>query len=390
MRIGYFIEKFPYLSSNPPNYRYSGGGVVALNLAIAMAHRGKNVSVFTTSADSKYLVEEYGNITIYRYSSKFQVFDRKISVNMIFKPLMLDLDIVHIHVTSSPIDVSSGLLYAKTKNKPLIITYHGDVYATTFSRLDYRLAVYFYNRLVDKLLMQANVIISPSKYYVEESKLQKYRDKVVVIPNGITIEKFDIPYSKEACRRKLGLPLDKKIILFVGILYPHKGPDVLLRAMPKILKEVPNAMLIFVGRGVLREKLEKVCKQLDIEEHVKFAGFVEESLKPFYYKSADVFCLPSVVGTEVFPVVLLEASAAGLPMVVSNLNTFKCIIEDGYNGLFTKRGDEKSLADAIIYLLENEEVRKEMGRNAREKVENYSWERIAEMTEKVYEQVISY
>ena len=111
-------------------------------------------------------------------------------------------------------------------------------------------------------------------------------------------------------------------------------------------------------------------------------------MKPFYYRAADVFVLPSVMKSEVFPIVLLEASASGLPMVVSDLDTLKCIIEDGYNGIVTKRGDENNLAGAIIYLLENEGVREKMGKNAREKVKDYSWGRIAEMTEKVYEGLI--
>ena len=107
-----------------------------------------------------------------------------------------------------------------------------------------------------------------------------------------------------------------------------------------------------------------------------------------YYRAADVFVLPSTISTEVFPIVLLEASASGLPMVVSDLDTFKCIVDDEYNGLFTKRKDEGNLADAIMYLLENQNVRERMGKNARKKVEDYSWEKVAEMTEKVYNEVI--
>jgi glycosyltransferase involved in cell wall biosynthesis len=137
----------------------------------------------------------------------------------------------------------------------------------------------------------------------------------------------------------------------------------------------------------MRVELEMLSRRLGVERNVKFAGFVEENLKPFYYRAADVFVLPSVMKTEVFPLVFLEASASGLPIVVSDLDTFKCIIEDGYNGIVTKRGDENNLADAIIYLLENEEVREKMGENAKKKVDDYSWERIAEETEKVYEEV---
>ena len=91
---------------------------------------------------------------------------------------------------------------------------------------------------------------------------------------------------------------------------------------------------------------------------------------------------------EVFPIVFLEASAAGLPMVVSDLDTFKCIIEDGYNGIVTKRGAENNLADALIYLLGNVDVREKMGMNARKKVEDYSWEKIAEETEHLYRRLI--
>lgn len=393
MKIGYFITHFPYQSrlddnKYPKQYKHGGSEVAAYHLAINMAHRENDVSVFTTSVDSKDFIEKYKNITVYRYGTKFQVLNRSISFSMLFKPLKHGLDIVHLHTSASPIDLSSALLYAKKKEKTLILTYHGDV-NVTLNKFSYKLAAYFYDKLIGKLLSSANVIISPSQYYIEESRfLKKYKNKIIIIPNGINVEKFDISYSKEECRVKLGLLPDENIILFVGALHPHKGPDVLIKAMPKIIKEVQKVKLIFVGRGAMRGELETLSKKLGIDNHIRFTGFVEETLKLLYYKSADIFCLPSVMTTEVFPIVFLEASASCIPMVVSNLDTFKCIIEEGYNGLFTKRGDEKNLADAIIYLLENGDVRKKMGKNARKKVGDYSWERIAEETEKVYMEVL--
>jgi glycosyltransferase involved in cell wall biosynthesis len=386
MKIGYFVGKFPY-STPVPNYKYGGGEIAAYNLAINMAKRGHAVHVFTTSADSRDSIEEEGNLTIHRYSTIAQFFERNFTLNLIYKPFTHEVDIVHVHIGSSPLELIAALIYARMKKKPLVATYHGDV-IPSLEGFIYKSGVHIYNEVVKKVLSHANVIISPSKYYITESIfLKKYSNKIVVIPNGINIEDFNIPYSKEECREKLGLPQDKNIILFLGVLHLKKGPHVLIKAMPKIINEVPNAELLVAGDGMMKEQLKTLVSILGINRNVRFVGFIEERLKPFYYKAADVFCLPSIITTEVFPLVLLEASASGLPMVVSDMDTFKCIVEDGYNGLFARRGDAKSLADAIIYLLENEDLRKKMGENVRKKIENYSWGKIAEMTERIYEKV---
>jgi len=389
MKISYFSTYFPYKNKSfNEKYTVGGGGVVIEALAGVLTQKGHEISIFTTSVNSKTTIERCGNIRIYRYGTNFRVASGRFSFGLLKNSVKYPADLVHAHVTVPMGDIA-GLRYAKKKNIPLVVTHHGDLQVNIggFAR---RMSVYFYNKfLLDKILSQADVIISPSEYYIEESRfLGKYRDKIVVIPNGINIENFDIQYSKEECRGKLGLSINSRIILFVGTLSPHKGPDVLLKVMPKILKDVPDAKLVFVGSGGMRSELEELSKKLGVEKHVKFAGFVEESLKPLYYRAADIFCLHSTMSTEVFPIVFLEASASGLPMVVSDLNTFKCIIDEGYNGLFTKRRDEKNLADAIVYLLENKDIREKMGKNARKKVEGYSWERIAEETEKVYEGLI--
>ena len=388
MRISYFSTHFPYKNKSfNEKYGFDGVEAVVDNLACILAKKGHEISIFTTSANFKSSVERYGNIKIYRYGTNFSVVSGRFSIGLLKNPVEYPADLIHIHV-SVPIGDIAGLRCAKKKNVPLVVTHHGDVQGG-YGGFIRRMGVYFYNKyLLDKVLSYADVIISPSEYYIDESRfLGKYRDKIVVIPNGVNVKDFDIGYSKEECREKLGLPINDKVVLFLGGLEPHKGPDVLLKAMPSILKNIPDAKLVLVGGGGMRGELERLCKRLGVEKYVKFAGFVEENMKPFYYRAADVFVLPSVMKSEVFPIVLLEASASGLPMIVSDLDTFKCIIEDGYNGLFTKRRDENNLANRIIYLLENEEVREKMGKNGRKKVEGYSWEQIAEETEKVYEEV---
>jgi glycosyltransferase involved in cell wall biosynthesis len=294
------------------------------------------------------------------------------------------VDILHAHLTNS---VNEFIIprYTKRKNIPLIVTYHGDP-EKNMGGIIYKIGVSLYAKyILDKVLSRADVIISPSEYYIDESRfLGKYKDKIVVIPNGINIDEFDIGYPKEECRKKLGLPFDGNTILFVGTLSLFKGPDVLLKAMPKVIKNIPTAKLVFVGSGPMKEGLEMQSKKLGVERHVKFTGFVEESLKPLYYRATDIFVLPSIMNTESFGIVNLEAMACGVSIVASKIGGIPDVVKDMENGLLVPPKDSNALADAIIYLLENENVRERMGKNGREKVEDYSWKRIAEMTETVY------
>ena len=388
MKINYFITHFPYRDCfDDVDYftRYKRGGAefAAYCLALEMAKKNE-VNVFTTSIDSKNSFEDYAGVDVHRYGTKFRIDAGNVSFGLFTKPMSHDTDIVHAHFSTPPGEIA-GARCAKKKNVPFVLTYHGD-WQESFGGLIRRTALSVYNRyLLDKLLSRADVIISPSEHYIDESKfLGKYRDKIAVIPNGIEIEDFDIPLSKEECKVKLDLPPNKNMILFVGNLTPYKGPDVLVKAMPMIVEEIPDVELMFVGSGEMRADMEKLSKKLGVENYVKFAGFVEERLKPLYYRAADVFCLPSTMSTESFGIVNLEAMACGVPIVASKIGGIPDVIKDGENGLLIPPKNPEALADAIIYLLENRDVRDKMGYNGRKKVGFYSWEMIVEKTENIY------
>ncbi|MFC1962419.1 glycosyltransferase family 4 protein [Chloroflexota bacterium] len=393
MIIGYFCSHFPYknlLTEADYAEQYSHGGTetVAYFLATKMAQRGHQASVFTSSIDSKDSTGIQEGVVVHRYGTNFKIESANISSKMFWKPLKEQVDLVHAHFSTPPGELA-GLWYAKRRRIPLILTYHGDA-PEGYGKFMRRLSLSLYNKYVlDKLLSYARIIISPSEYYVNESRfLGKYQDKLVVIPNGVEAQDFEVPYSAKECREIVGLPPDRNIILFVGDLVPYKGPDVLLKAMPRVIKSVPKSELVFVGRGELRKDLEDLSVRLGIENCVRFTGFIGGESKALYYKSADVFVLPSTMTKEVSPLVLLEAALSGLPLVVSDLQTFKSTVVDGFNGLVTKRGDESALANAILRLLENQDLRNRMSRNAKEKAKDYSWDKIAEKTERVYEQVL--
>lgn len=393
MRIGLFTTLFPYKKPfnekvhGVKDYIRGGVGEVVYNLSLKLAQLGHEVYIFTTSADRKDHIEEYGNITLFRYGRRFKIADTDISLSLLNGPLKCDLDIVHLHLGSPPATLAA-LRYIKKKRKTFVVTHHLDP-EWNYGSIIRRILVFIYAKYyVKKALSKSDIIIALSEHFLNMSKfLSDYITKIEIIPNGINLEDFDSPYTKIEAREKLGLSLDDKIILFVGALTERKGPQVLLKAMPIILRNVPDSRLILVGSSTdYLKSLEKLAKDLSIESNVEFTGFVDDATKVMYYKSADVFVLPSF--SESFGIVLLEASACGLPLVVSDLEAFRAIIEEGYNGLFTKTGDGKGFASKIIPLLKNEEERIRMGANAKEKVKDYSWERIAEETKKIYEEVL--
>ncbi len=393
MKVGYFVSSFPYknpITGEFLNVAQNDGGVenVSYELVVQMAKRGHEVFVFTSSIDSKNSIEKYENITIYRFKMTFTIGIAPISISLLYKPIIsnIDLDIVHAHLGNLPAPLTAYLYSRVVKKVPFIVTYHGD-WIGGFGGVSRRIGVCLFNKFIcDFILSSADSIIGLSDHHILDSRfLRKYATKISVIPNGISVEEFKIALSKKECKKKLNLPIDNRIILFVGSLTPIKAPDVLLRAFRRVVDEVPDAYLVFVGDGYYRKELEKIAKQVNVHEMVKFVGYVgknDDKKICYYYKSSDIFVLPSI--SEAFPLSLLEASASGLPLVGSELECFKAIIEDGYNGVFAKSNNEVDLANKIIYLLLNSGVRETMGENSRKKVKLFSWRQVAGKTEGLY------
>jgi N-acetyl-alpha-D-glucosaminyl L-malate synthase BshA len=386
MKIGYFVGNFP--QSSEDKFLYGGGITVPYELAIKLADRGHEIHVFTTSFCRKSFAERQKNIFINRYSTSFKILNRNISLSMLLESsrIKCNLDLIHIHVGHSPMDVLAPLLYLKKNNTPMVVTSHADIgsYGGALRKLIYS---FYYNLLIDRILSHAGIITSPSRAYACESILRKYKEKVVVIPNGINLNDFNLRYSKDECRRILNLHTMRKIILFVGGLEPRKAPDILIKAMAKVVKSAPDSELVIVGTGSMEKVLKNLVRSLGISEHVRFTGFVKNNEKVLYYRSADVFVLPSLY--EIFGIVNLEAMACGVPIVASKVGGISEVIKSGVNGLLVPPRDVDALADAIMYLLENEVIRKRMGENAKVIVKAYSWEKIAKMYEEIYRSVVS-
>ena len=248
----------------------------------------------------------------------------------------------------------------------------------------------FYNKFfINRVLSSADVIIATTEAYANESPfLKDYKDKIVIIPNGINIEEVTTVHTQEECRNMLGLPVDAHIILFFGSLVRYKGPDILLKAFKTVKKEFPKAKLIFAGRGEMFDELSNQALKLDLVNDVIFTGFVEEDKKPLYFKAADIFCLPSTTMAESFGIVNLEAMASGIPIVASNLGGIPDIVKHGVNGLLAEPGNDQNLADNLLYLLKDEDMRKRFGDQGKKLVGNFSWDEIAMKTEQLYRNIL--
>jgi phosphatidylinositol alpha-mannosyltransferase len=203
-----------------------------------------------------------------------------------------------------------------------------------------------------------------------------------IIPNGVDVEHFSPNVSpiEKFCDGKLN-------ILFVSRLEKRKGLNYLLEAFKQVKQEIPNSRLIIVGPGTrLRRGYERGVKRSGLKD-VVFTGLVSYEELPRYYKTADVFCAPAT-GRESFGIILLEAMAVGKPIVASNIEGYASVLAHNVEGLLVPPADKEMLARALISLLTDEALRREVGARGRVKALEYSWERIAQDVLKYYIRVL--
>jgi len=179
-------------------------------------------------------------------------------------------------------------------------------------------------------------------------------------------------------RRRHGLG-ERPTVISVARLVEWKGHDTVLRALPAIIAEVPDAMYLIVGDGPFRADLERLVARLGLRDRVVFAGFVPDSELPAYYRAADVLAVPSReviedIPIEGFGIVYVEAGACGLPVVGGRGGGTDESIEDGVTGFRVDHGDPSAVADAVVRVLADRELAQRMGEAGRRRaVDLYDW-----------------
>jgi phosphatidylinositol alpha-mannosyltransferase len=283
-----------------------------------------------------------------------------------------DLDILHLHEPFAPMVCLSALLKSNCIN---VGTFH----ACYSKPRIYWIGKPIFKRWLPRL--HGKIAVSkPALDYVSRHLPGEYR----IIPNGIDIEHFTLhgPKRKEFTDSKVN-------ILFVGRLERRKGLVHLLNACAKVKRTFPNFRLIVVGPGtVLRFKYERSVEDMGLADNVVFTGFVRSDELPSYYRTADIFCAPAT-GGESFGIVLLEAMACGKPVVATSIGGYASVLAHGEEGLLVPPRDEKSLAHALLSLLEDKSLRQQMGAKGRIKAEKYSWTNVAHQVMEYYTSLLN-
>ncbi|MEJ2209708.1 MAG: glycosyltransferase family 4 protein [Anaerolineae bacterium] len=234
-------------------------------------------------------------------------------------------------------------------------------------------------------------VIACSEYMTYEiaDYFQCPRDKIDVVPNGVETERFDELEGQDLShfRNMYALPFEE-IVFSVGRIVQEKGLNLLIQAMPLVLRDHPSAKVVIAGKGPELEALRSLSWQVGVGEKVLLTGFISDEDRDKLFKIADCAVFPSLY--EPFGIVALEAMAARCPVVVSEVGGLQDVVDNNRTGIVVYPDNVDSLAWGIVHTLQHPRWSAARVENAyREVVERYNWQHIARMTAGVYRRVIA-
>ena len=383
------------IGSESFNPNISGVAVHAELLARNLAKKGHEVYVFAPSRSFKtHYDDNFKEYKVLRLRSVPNPFRKNFRIaflpqRQVSKEISkISPDIVHLQ---DPTSICSSILKKAKKQKiPIIVTNH-------FS-LDYVVSYIQYlkpvHSLVRKILMRylsafynkANFIFCPTETVKKELLCWGVKSKIMAVSNGVDMDRFFSYSLPSSIRIKYHLP-GNKIVLYTGRIDKDKSIDVLIRAIPLVLKE-QNAHFLLMGGGDMIPKMKELSQSLGVARATTFFGQYHHDMEdlPQFYQVASVFAIPSAIETQ--SIVTLEAMASGLPVVAANAGALPELVKNGKNGYLFPKGDAKKMAESIIKILKNKKTQKSMGENSLLFVSSHQIDYSFNKIEKIYEKII--
>ncbi|OGC57890.1 hypothetical protein A3H26_01570 [candidate division WWE3 bacterium RIFCSPLOWO2_12_FULL_36_10] len=358
MRVAVIIDTwFPFIG---------GGQINAWEISKRIAKEDISIDIITRNNGHDNL-QLSKNLKVFKLGPKAAADDTISKIAYLVRSFLFvykkKYDLVHAHaflpgITARLLMISKGI--------PAILTVHGTSIGTGLLSL---LSEYVEKFLLTQVRYSTQITVSR-----DFLKIKNINKKIIYIPNGIDIDRFD--------RIQIQKAIDSTLI-FVGRLHPQKNLETLIQAVAILTKDFPDIQLLIVGNGKQKALLKKLIQTLHLKNHVKLLGQKSGLDLIRLYKSSNIFILPSIYEGQ--PLTLLEAWAAKLPVIVSNTGDCQYLVKDGKNGyLINNILDSIQIAKVIKKALIDKNTNK-MGQNGYNLVKKYSWEKSAQETFKVYE-----
>lgn len=340
-------------------------------VAEAQALRGHQVTVLVTNPGGLPSQEVCNGVRVIRAARLATIASTPISLALPLWVRRLHPAVTHLHF---PYPIGELAQWLVGRRRPFVITYHSDVVNPRQQAV-----LRLYRPALRRILRASARVLATSPQYIRSSSfLQPIADHCEVVPLGIDPTPFQdvVPHT---------IDLPKPRLLFVGKHRYYKGLDVLLRAITSL-----DASLLIVGDGPMRRTWERLSRDLGVSPRVRFLGEVPDEDLPGWYAAADVLVLPATMRSEAFGTVLLEAMAAGLPCVTTELGTgTSFVVQHGKTGFVVPPADVQALAQALSRLLTEAGLRYRMGQAGRDRVmEFFTLDRLVERLEQVYHSII--
>jgi len=355
------------------DYPPTVGGITAhvYELSQALKNIGCNVSVATKKLDKKQkMFENIDGIDIYRFNLKYVGFLYGFQINRFLKKLIdkKQFDIIHIH-GMRPLE------FYNIDRIPLVYTNHTSGYLKRIKKGGYRIS------LLKKLFNKPRLFLAPSEELLDVPF--NFSAKKVFISNGVISSKFTRNESiRKKLRNELNIKDDEKLAIVTRRMVWKNGVKYLALATKYIKNN--KLKILFIGDGEQFDDVKTILEN-NFKNRYFLLGAKKHDEIIDYYSAADLSILPSLM--EATSISGLEAMAASLPLVGTNVGGIPIIIKDGINGFLCKSEDEEDLAEKIDKLLENDYIK--MGKNSKEIVDkNFDWIKIARKTMEEYKSVI--
>jgi N-acetyl-alpha-D-glucosaminyl L-malate synthase BshA len=363
---------------------FGGSGVVASELGMELALQGHEVHIVSYAPPVR-IPSFHPNLHFHKVEVtdyplfEYPPYSLALASHLVEVARTQGLDLIHVHY-AIPHAVSAYLAQEMLAEKriPFITTLHGTDITLVGNAPSFMPITQF-------ILTKSDAVTAVSEYLKRETlEVFGVQRDIEVIPNFVPRRQFTREPSASSARQDCLAPDGEGILLHMSNFRPVKRlPDV-LRIFAQVRREIP-ARLLLVGDGPERSHAERLANELNVAGDVYFLGMqldVEE-----IFNMADVFLLPSQ--TESFGLTALEAGAAGIPVIASNVGGLPEVVVDGQTGFLAPLGDVDSMARRALQLLKDPDLRREMGRQARERALTlFSAERVVGMYMDLYERIL--